>query len=240
MIQDSAASESAASRQVWTRRRVLQLAAAAVGVVISVMVLTLLINSVGVPRLQALIVAAGPLAPLAYIAIKIVTYVFAPLTSGPIQVFAGTLFGNVWLGVLYTVIGETIGGSISFWIARRYGRPVVARFVGSGNMSQVDDFYRHRLGGWLPLAVARLVLFSFWDFLSYAAGLAPVKFSTYLFVSVVFGTIPTLLFVWLGERFVGDSSLMVLSYGLLAVLTVGPLLLLRPISQLLAALSRPR
>lgn len=232
--------DTAATRPVWTRHRIIQVGIAAVGFVAFVGVLTWLMNALGVPRLQAFIQEAGPLAPLAYIGVKALTYVFAPLTSGPIQIFAGTLFGNVWLGVLYTIIGEVLGGSISFWIARRYGRPVVARFVGKDGMEQVDAFYRHRLGGWIPLAVARVVLFSFWDFLSYAAGLAPVGFRAYLLVSVVFGTLPTFLFVWLGERFVNDSSLLLISYALLVVLTILPLVLLRPITRLLETLSRPR
>mgnify|MGYP003513917987 CR=1 FL=1 len=48
------------------------------------------------------------LGPLAFIAIKIVTYVFAPLTSGPIQFSAGILFGLL-PGTLYVLIGEVIG-----------------------------------------------------------------------------------------------------------------------------------
>lgn len=223
-----------------SRRRLLELGAAALGFIAFIAVITAFIQSVGVPELQRFIKDAGPLAPLAYIVMKALTYVFAPLTSGPIQVFAGTLFGNVWLGVLYTLIGETIGGSISFWIARRFGRPRVAKFVGAEGMKQVDEFYHNRLGGWMPLAVARLVLFSFWDFLSYAAGLAPVSFRAYVFVSLVFGAIPTFVFVWLGERFVNDNGVLLLSYALLVVLTVLPLLLMRPISRLLENLSKPR
>jgi uncharacterized membrane protein YdjX (TVP38/TMEM64 family) len=226
------------TRPTWTRRRILQLIGGLAALIVFVTALTLLIQAVGVPQLQAWVESAGPLAPLAYITLKAITYIFAPLTSGPIQVFAGTLFGNVWIGVLYTVIGETIGGSISFWIARRFGRPTVIRFVGKDGMQQVDEFYYNRLGGWVPLAIARLVLFSFWDFLSYAAGLAPVRFRSYVMVSLTFGAIPTFLFVWLGERFVEDTSTLLVSYALLIVLTVVPLVLMRPITRLLENLSK--
>lgn len=232
--------EQSPSRPRFTRRRIIELTLAAVGFVAFVAAITAFIQSVGVPQLQQFIKDAGPLAPLAYIVLKALTYIFAPLTSGPIQVFAGTLFGNVWLGVLYTLIGETIGGSISFWIARRFGRPNVARFVGEEGMKQVDEFYHNRLSGWKPLAIARIVLFSFWDFLSYAAGLAPVSFRAYVLVSFVVGAIPTFVFVWLGERFVNDSGVLLVSYALLVVLTVLPLLLMRPITRLLENLSKPR
>lgn len=190
------------------------------------------INAIGIETLQQFIEDAGIWGPLAYIGIKAVTYVFAPLTSGPIQVVAGTLFGNVWLGVLYTLIGEVIGGSISFWIARRYGRPVVGRVVGEDGMKQVDHFYKNRMGGWVSLAVARILLFSVWDFLSYAAGLAEsIRFRTYVWVSVVCGALPTFFFVYLGTLALEDSNLLLLIYGLVAALILLPVLLRKQIER---------
>lgn len=225
------ATEEAAADSPLSIRQILM---AGLGFTIFLTVLTVGINAIGVENLQQFIVDAGPLAPLVYILIKAATYVFAPLTSGPIQVIAGTIFGNVWLGVLYTLIGEVIGGSISFWIARKLGRPVVERFVGESGMRQVDNFYQNQLGGWKSLAVARVVLFSLWDFLSYAAGLAKsVRFTSYVAVSAILGVIPTFAFVWIGERAVGDSSALIWIYGLVAVLILVPVLLRKQIGQLL-------
>ena len=131
------------------------------------------IEAIGLERIREVIESAGPLAPLAFIAIKITTYVFAPLNSGPIQFSAGILFGLL-PGTLYVLIGEVIGGSISFWIARTLGRTVVRRFVGEAGMARVDQFY-HQVGGWRGLLYARLFLFSIYDFISYAAGFTPVR-----------------------------------------------------------------
>lgn len=206
-----------------------------VGFLLFLTVVAFAINAIGIDNLQQFIEDAGPWAPLLYIIIKAVTYVFAPLTSGPIQVVSGTLFGNIWLGVLYTLIGEVIGGSISFWIARRFGRPVVQRFVSEQGMRQVEDFYQKRMGGWVSLAVARIVLFTVWDFLSYAAGLADsVRFRAYLFVSIVFGFVPTLFFVWIGKSALEDPRTLFLVYGLVAALVLIPVVARRPIERLLA------
>ena len=196
--------------------------------------LVVAVNAIGVDRLQAFIEDAGVFAPLVYIGIKAVTYIFAPLTSGPIQVVAGTLFGNVWLGTLYTLIGEVLGGSISFWIARRYGQPVVRRFVGEKGMQQVEDFYAHQMGGWLSLAIARVILFSLWDFLSYAAGLARnVRYTTYLAVSVILGAIPTFAFVWMGSSAIEDTRALYLIYGLVAAMVLLPIAGRKTIGRLL-------
>lgn len=192
-------------------------------------------NMIGTDNLRQLIVDAGPLAPIIYIVLKAVTYVFAPLTSGPIQVMAGTLFGNVWLGVLYTLIGEVLGGSISFWLARSFGRPLVARLVGAEGMQQVEQFYQNRLGGWISLAVARIVLFSVWDFLSYAAGLAEsVRFRSYFLVSVIFGALPTFFFVWTGTAALQDSRALVMIYVIVAIFILIPIVLRKQIESLLA------
>jgi len=197
-------------------------------------VLVVVINSIGVEDLQQIIQQAGPLAPLVYIAIKTATYIFAPLTSGPIQVVAGTLFDSVLLGVLYTLIGEVIGGSISFWLARRFGRPVVLRFVGDKGMQQVETFYRNQMGGWQSLAAARIVLFSFWDFLSYAAGLAKsVRYSTYFGVSVILGFFPTFFFVWLGNSALVDGTSLILIYGLVALFILLPIMFRKPLARLM-------
>jgi len=215
------------------RPPVMQIIVGILGLIVFVSVVTFLMNWIGIPELQRFISEAGPLAPLAYIALKAATYVFAPLTSGPIQVIAGTLFGNVWLGVLYTLIGEVIGGSISFFIARRLGRPMVAKLVGKDGMGQVDDFVQNKLGGWQSLAIARIVLFSLWDFISYAVGLTKIKYVHYFWVSLILGFFPTFLFVWLGESAVNESSSLILIYGLVAVMIAVPLLFRKQIGELL-------
>lgn len=204
------------------------------GFLLFLTLLTVGMNAIGVETIQAAIRDAGPFAPLLYMAIKALTYIFAPLTSGPIQVVAGTLFDSLWLGVLYTLIGEVIGGSISFWIARRFGRPAVERFVGQSNMQRVDSFYKEQLGGVTSLAVARIVLFSLWDFLSYAAGLArPIRFRTYVLVSVIVGFFPTFFFVWIGNRAVMDMSSLLLIYALVALLVLLPVLFRQRLMRLL-------
>lgn len=206
-----------------------------IGFILFLTVMVFAINAVGVDNLQQFIQDAGPWAPIFYITLKAITYVFAPLTSGPIQVLAGTLFGNIWFGVLYTLIGEVIGGSISFLIARRFGRPVIQRLVGKPAMKQIEDFYNKRMGGLLSLAVARVILFSVWDFLSYAAGLAEsVRFRTYLFVSVVFGFFPTYFFVWVGTQAFEDSRTLFLIYGLVAAMILIPVIARKPIERLLS------
>ncbi|MEO1287428.1 MAG: VTT domain-containing protein [Chloroflexota bacterium] len=230
----SMSDEQASDATNLQQRPIRELVIGGFGFLVFLTVMIFGINAVGVENLQQFIQDAGPWAPVIYIAIKAATYVFAPLTSGPIQVVAGTLFGNLWLGVLYTLIGEVIGGSVSFLIARQFGRPMISRFVGASGMKQIDDFYENRMGGWVSLAVARVVLFSVWDFLSYAAGLAQsVRLRTYILISFFFGSIPTIFFVWIGTQALEDSTSLLLIYGLVAFLILIPILLRKQIERIL-------
>ena len=110
---------------------------AAIGFVVVTGALIVAIQVIGLDHIRDTIASAGVFAPLIYIFIKILTYVVAPLSSGPLQLSAGILFGLI-PGTLYTLIGEVIGGSIAFWLSRRFGRSVVHRLVGEDGMTRVD------------------------------------------------------------------------------------------------------
>ncbi|MBE0690828.1 MAG: TVP38/TMEM64 family protein [Anaerolineae bacterium] len=174
-------------------------------------------NALGTERLQQIVRDAGPLAPLIYILLRAATYVFAPLTTGPIQIASGALFG-VWGGIILSVIGETLGGSINFWIGRRFGRPVALRLAGEEGLKKAEEYY-HLVGDWRGLIVARLVLFAIWDFLSYVIGFTPAKFVHYLLVSLFVGAIPTAAAVFLGAQLGGDNQTL-LVVGLIVLCVV--------------------
>lgn len=190
-----------------------------------------LINAIGLENIRETIASAGPAAPLLYICLKAVTYIVAPLSSGPIQLGSGILFG-LWEGVLYTLIGEVIGGCVNFWVARLFGRRAVARLAGEQGLQRIDSLYA-QVGEWRSLVYARLFLFSIWDFLSYAAGFTPVRFRSYLIVSVVAGFFPTFLAVALGTVWAEASSGVVILYVLIAIASALPLIFQRRIRRLL-------
>jgi uncharacterized membrane protein YdjX (TVP38/TMEM64 family) len=170
------------------------------------LIVVILISLASVWAMQALggaevvrgwVTGAGPWAPLVFVVLKASTYVIAPLSGTPLKLVAGAVFG-VWEGLLYTTIGDVLGGSLNFWIARLFGRPGIRRFAGAAAIKQVDDTVEH-VGGWRALLVARLVLSSLYDFISYAAGLANLSFRHYLWVTVVGGIPAGLLYVWIGD-----------------------------------------
>jgi uncharacterized membrane protein YdjX (TVP38/TMEM64 family) len=176
-----------------------------------------LMTTIGTERLQAWVESAGPLAPIAYMLLRALTYVFAPLTTGPIQLASGALFG-LWEGIAYSLIGEALGGSINFWIGRKLGRPVVLRLAGEEGLRKAEEYY-HLVGEWRGLAVARLVLFALWDFLSYVIGFTGVKYIHYLLISLIVGFIPTAATVFLGSELGGENQALLMA-GIIALCVV--------------------
>lgn len=207
------------------------LALAALSFIGITLALTFGIQAVGLERLQQTIVEAGPVAPLVYILVRASTFIAAPLSSGPIQFAAGILFG-LWPGTVYSLLGELIGGSANFWIARLLGRPVVARLVGQGGMARVEKFYRQVGKAW-TLVYARLFLFAIYDFISYAAGFTPMKYRQYVLVTALVGIVPTFAAVAVGTTLTGDSGQLIALYAALGLLCVFPLVFYRRIRRLL-------
>lgn len=195
--------------------------------------LTVLIQAIGLERLQQAITDAGPLAPLLYILVRAATFIAAPLSSGPIQFAAGALFGP-WWGTIYSLVGETLGGSANFWIARLLGRPVVRRFVGEGGMARIDGLYT-RIGQAWSLVYARLFFFAFYDFVSYAAGFTPLRYLTYFLVTAIVGILPTGAAVLVGTTLTGENTGLIALYAALGLLSIIPLVFYPRVQRWLAA-----
>jgi uncharacterized membrane protein YdjX (TVP38/TMEM64 family) len=190
--------------------------------VVVIIALTVGINAIGLERIREIIASAGVFAPLVYILVKVVTFVVAPLSSGPIQLFAGVAFGLI-PGTIYTLVGEVIGGAINFWLARRFGRPVVERLVGKDDMPRIDRFIS-QIVDWKTLLYARIFLFAIYDFISYAVGFSTLSFRTFLLITTVAGIIPALVSSLLGTMLTEESSSLVLVYVLIGVASIVPLI----------------
>jgi len=213
----------------------------------------LAIQAIGPEHLQEVVTSAGPLAPVVYVLLKAATLVVTPLSGTPLRLVAGALFGY-WEGVALSVFAGVLGGSINFWIARRYGRSVVTRLLGAGTLARVDPML-DRLGNWKMLALARVVLAPLWDVLSYGVGLTRLRYRTYVSVAFFGDLIPTMILVGVGTSVMevgvletgaaGAQSAEALAVtlaplvgiGILALVMVGVGALLRP--RLMRMLARP-
>ena len=117
----------------------------------------------------------GTLAPIVYM----LFYAIAPalfLPGLPITIAGGILFGSFW-GVVYTIIGSTMGACIAFLVSRYLAREWVEGQLKSPRWKRLDEgVERH---GWKVVALTRLIpLFPF-NLLNYAFGLTGIGFRQY-------------------------------------------------------------
>ena len=94
-------------------------------------------------------------------------------------------------------------------------------------MQRIDDFYERHLDDWKSLLAARLLLFSVYDFISYAVGLGHIRLSVYILVSFLGGLIPTYIFVAVGSEAAQNQNILLFFYIGAAILFVA-FLLFRP------------
>jgi uncharacterized membrane protein YdjX (TVP38/TMEM64 family) len=124
-----------------------------------------------------------------------VLHAFVPLPAEIIAMANGMMFG-AWLGIALTWIGAMLGAFLSFALARRLGRPFVARLVAETRFREIEQL------GVNPraLLVARLLPVVSFNLVNYAAGLLGVGWWTFAWTTAL-GILPlTILTVLLGGR----------------------------------------
>lgn len=135
--------------------------------------------------LEAWVKQAGIFGPLIIIILGSLTGIIAPLSGTPIGFAGFILYGPrvVFLMAISTIIDS----AINFYIARRWGRPLITRFVSKEDTITIDNFTKEH--GLTSLFLMRMFLTGMHDFVSYAMGLTNINFTSYLLVTIL-GIIP--------------------------------------------------
>lgn len=156
-----------------------------------------------IDEVRARIEEAGIWAPLVLIAAKASTIIIAPLSGSPLYPIGGALFG-FWKALLYLVIGDMIGGTVAFLLARFFGRSVVHKLLGGQEnlVSQALEMMSSIKG----FLLARLCFVSFPEVPAYAGGLSRIPFVPFLLIYTLVGIVPTALIAGLGSTLTSESN----------------------------------
>ena len=153
-------------------------------------------------RLQGLLKEAvvwiaqvGVWAPVLYIALYIVACV-AFIPASVLTLAGGAAFGFLW-GVIYVLIGATLGATAAFLVGRYMARDWVVQRLGANPRFAALDRATER-DGWKIVFLTRLApVFPFF-LMNYAYSLTRVPLKHY-FMATWIGMIPgTILFVYIG------------------------------------------
>ena len=167
-------------------------------------------------RLQSFIEGVGVWGPLFFVLVQTLQVVVFVIPGEVAQAAAGYLFG-VWLGVLYSLIGITVGSGFNYLVGRRLGEPFVRRVMGADQERKflsIAGSYRGRLGFFLFFLIPGIPK----DILCYVAGTARLGFFRFLALSMA-GRLPGIV----GSAVIGDAAAQGrwgLAVGLLALAAV--------------------
>jgi uncharacterized membrane protein YdjX (TVP38/TMEM64 family) len=166
------------------------------------------------------IVDAGFMAPIVYIFIHLLTYIFAPISGTSVTAIGFFLFGEKV--VIYSYITVILSSVTNFYIARRWGSRIVEKLVGNEALNKYVGFVNDH--GYTTLILARVFLHGFSDITSYFAGLSKMKFLPYFLISVI-ASIPGTIVMYLFSSLAKSVTEYVI-YSFLFVAIIFPIFLL--------------
>ena len=145
-------------------------------VMLGILIITAVFFDFDVLRDQ--IAKAGVWAPALFILLKASTVVIAPLSGGPLYPLIGAFFG-FGPGLIYAIIGDVIGYTIAFFISRKFGYPLVRKFIEGNDRSLLPKIVKH-VGTPKGFFQACITLGFVPDLLSYGAGLSKLPYPFFI------------------------------------------------------------
>ncbi len=159
----------------------------------------------------------GVFGPLLYIVLQIAQIILAPIPGQVVGGVGGYLFG--WWGILWSLIGGTLGYIIVILLARKFGRPLLEKFFKKDAIAKFD----FALGD-----NASVILFLIFllpglpdDMVGYMAGLTNVPFGKLLLL-ITAGRLPSIVVMNYVGMGLGEENLApVIIISVIVVLLLG-------------------
>lgn len=150
-----------------------------VGLIVGAVAVSIgLLQQLNVEPVKAQIQRLGPWAPFGIFALRSISVVIPIIPSTIWAFFAGS-FLSYPLAVATVVLADLFSCSLGFYLAKRYGRNLVEKLVGTQFMGRVDTLSQKHLESNFFLLAGALMTGAF-DFVSYSAGLTTTKWKMFV------------------------------------------------------------
>jgi uncharacterized membrane protein YdjX (TVP38/TMEM64 family) len=167
-------------------------------------------------KLQNLVLGFGILAPLAVILLQTFQSIISIIPSQLTTIIAGFIFGPFW-GLVYSLIGATIGSSIVFLIGRKYGKDVALKFFEKKEFVHFHLLFKKKQK--LAVLLARTAPIFPNDLVSIGAGLTTISFKNFTIISTIGFILQMLLLSFFGAELATGkvSSLLIIFTTLISL-----------------------
>jgi len=157
----------------------------------------------------------GNLSIFIFVSLIILENVLAPIPGLILNVAGGIAFGP-FLGAILSIIGNMIGASLCYLIAKYFARKYVEKILDKDKM-KIFHKYNEKYGHFV-LFILRLNPLTSSDIFSYLAGLTKMKYRNFI-ISTTLGIIPTMFVLsYFGDFFIKKSPLLILLFLILTAL----------------------
>lgn len=143
----------------------------------------------------AMLRSLGPWGWLILILLLILQAFLAFIPGQGLMLASGYIYG-FWQGLLLTWFGLTLGGQISFWLARRYGRPFASRFVSKKVLNRWDRIAAKQGVGFYIVSLFIPIFPN--DAMCFVAGLGEISFRRFLIANMIGRFIATAAMTFVG------------------------------------------
>ncbi len=134
--------------------------------------------------LRAYVEQTGPWAPVCFLLLQVLQILMAFIPGGVLLTGGVVIFGP-WEGLLYNFLGTLAGSCLNFWLARRWGQPMVEHLVSEGAQKKYLGWL-HR-GSRFEKLFAWAILLPFFpdDALCLIAGLSSMGWRRFLLIMLL-------------------------------------------------------
>jgi len=139
-------------------------------------------KQIGYERIITLLKEHQLLGMAVYIGYTVLSTVIITLPIVPVWPVALLLYG-FWTAVFLSLVGILVGASISFLLARHFGRPLVIKMMGKKVFTEIEHLIH--VNNTKTFLLIRLFGNNYFDAVSYIAGLSKLTFRTYIVITSV-------------------------------------------------------
>lgn len=154
-------------------------------------------------KMETFIGRFGILSPVVFIIYQIMQIVVIPIIPGGVTTTAGVVMFGPVEGLLLNYIGVCLGSFIAFFLAKRYGRQLVLKFVEKKQYDKYEAKLTHNKKFEIFFAVCIFLPFAPDDLLCYIVGLTELSYKKFILI-ILLGKIPTILCYSIGINVIFD------------------------------------
>ncbi|MFT4250586.1 MAG: TVP38/TMEM64 family protein [Candidatus Woesearchaeota archaeon] len=151
-----------------------------------------------IARAEQLIASTGAFSSFVYVLLIITEVVIAPIPGGVLALLGAAHFGFV-MGWALNYVGNVVGASIAFLLARRFGQPLVHRLVKAKDRLRYESLVqRHPFVLYLVYAIPFFPI----DILSLLLGVSVLSYRRFLLITALGLVTYSGFLAYIGSRYV--------------------------------------